>query len=71
MFCNCCKKTTATDGEIENSDLVEPTTSNNLAKINGNMLRADGFDTEVLQLVYNDGNIKRFWLHTTHILVIQ
>ena len=37
---------------------MEPVTTNNLATINGNMLVAVGFDTEVLQSNKKDGNIK-------------
>ena len=38
--------------------MVEPSTANNVAKINGNMLGAVGFDTEVLQFVAKDGELK-------------
>ena len=39
--------------------MIEFTTSNNLAKINGNMLGAVGFDTQVLKFIAKDGNIKK------------
>ena len=56
--CKCRKNGTGPAGGIEDSDLVEPVTTNNLAKINGNMLGAVGFDTEVLQFIMKDGNVK-------------
>ena len=34
--------------------MVEPSTANNVATINGNMLGAVGFDTEVLQFIGKD-----------------
>ena len=44
---------------IEDSDLLAgPSTVNNVAKINGNMLGAVGFDTEVLQFITKEGNVK-------------
>ena len=44
---------------IEDSDLLAgPSTVNNVAKINGNMLGAIGFDTEVLQFITKDGSVK-------------
>ena len=44
---------------IEDSDLLAgPSTVNNVAKINGNMLGAVGFDTEVLQFITKDGSVK-------------
>ena len=59
--CKCRKKVEGTGpvGVIADSDLlVEPSTMNNVAKINGNMLGAVGFDTEVLQFVAKDGELK-------------
>ena len=56
--CKCRKKATGPAAGIENSDLVEPVTTNILAKISGHMLGAVGFDTEVLQFITKDGNVK-------------
>ena len=61
MVCKCRKKVEGTGpvGAIADSDImVEPSTAKNVAKINGNMLGAVGFDTEVLQFVSKDGELK-------------
>ena len=59
-ICKChTKKTGSPATGIEDSDLlVEQSTVNNVAKINGNLLGAVGFDTEVLQFITKDGNIR-------------
>ena len=58
-ICKCRTKGAGPVCGIEDSDLlVESSTANNVAKINGNMLGAVGFDTEVLQFITKEGNVK-------------